>query len=143
LLCIGERVTFPHPVVRSEVYHGAALPERRRVHAALAAAAHRRPDTDDQVLSGRSGSALPDHRGVRQVRARPLKSDALTAPGVLLRDGLSIRLTHGYPAAVSKLRAAVSALVAGPAVPNGDRCDLLAAAGRAAGDLLDDGRGTN
>jgi hypothetical protein len=38
----------------------------------------------------------------------------------------------------TKLRAAVSALLAEPAVPNEDRCDLFAAAGRAAGDLLDD-----
>jgi DNA-binding CsgD family transcriptional regulator len=139
LLSIGERVTFPHPVVRSAVYHGAAPPERRRVHAALAAAAHRRPNADDQVLSGRSGSALPGYPGVRHVRTRPLKSDALTAPGVLLRDGLSVRRTHGYPAAVSKLRAAVTALLAEPAAPNGDRRDLFAEAGRAAGDLLDDG----
>ncbi len=138
-LSIGDRVTFPHPVVRSAVYHGAALAERRRVHAALAAAAHRRSNADDQVPSGRSGSALPDHRGVRQVRTRPLKSDALTAPGVLLRDGLSVRRAHGYPAAVSRLRAAVSALLAEPAAPNGNGCDLFAEAGRAAGDLLDDG----
>jgi DNA-binding CsgD family transcriptional regulator len=67
-----------------------------------------------------------------------LKSDALTAPGVLLRDGLSVRRTHGYPAAVSKLRAAVSALLAELATPNGDECDVFADAGRAAGDLLDD-----
>ena len=139
LLSIGERVTFPHPVVCSAAYHGAALPERRRVHTAPAAAAQWRPNADDQVLSGRSGSALPDHRGVRQVRTRPLKSDALTAPGVLLRDGLSVRRTHGYPAAVSRLRAAVSALLADPAAPNGDGCGLFAEAGRAAGDLLDDG----
>jgi hypothetical protein len=130
LLCIGERATFPHPVVRSAVYHGAALPERRRVHAEPAAAAHRRPNANDQVLSGRSASALPEHREAPQVRTRPLKSDAPTEPGVLLRDGLSVRLTHGYPAAVSKLRAAVSALLAEPAAPNGDRCDLFAEAGR-------------
>jgi DNA-binding CsgD family transcriptional regulator len=68
-----------------------------------------------------------------------LKPDALTAPGVLLRDGLSVRLTHGYPAAVSKLRAAVNALLAEPDAPNGDGCDLFAEAGTAAGDLLDDG----
>jgi DNA-binding CsgD family transcriptional regulator len=139
LLCIGERVTFPDPVVRSAVYYGAALPERRRVHAAVADAAHRRPNADDQVLPGRSGSALPDHPADRQVRPSSLKSDALAAPGVLLREGVTARLTPGYPAAVSKLRAAVNAILAEPAAPNGDGCDLFAEAGTAAGDLLDDG----
>ncbi len=139
LLSIGDRVTFPHPVVRSAVYHGADPRERRRVRAALAAAVPRRPDTDEHVLSGRSGSALPDHPGVRHVRTPPLEPDEPTAPEVLLRDGLSVRRTHGYPAAVSKLRAAVSALLAEPAAPNGDGWDLFAEAGRAAGDLLDDG----
>jgi DNA-binding CsgD family transcriptional regulator len=132
-------VTLPHPVVRSAVYHGAALSERRRVHAALGAAPQRRPDASDQVLSGRSGSALPDPQGVGLVEIHPMTSDALIPPGALLRDGLSVRRSHGYPAAVSKLRAAVGALLAGPAAANGDRRDLLAQAGRAAGDLLDDG----
>src|SRR6266536_1066490 len=71
--------------------------------------------------------------------APSLKSDALTAPGVLLRDGLSVRLIDGYPAAVSKLRAVVNALLAEPAASNGGGCDLFAEAGTAAGDPLDDG----
>jgi DNA-binding CsgD family transcriptional regulator len=120
-------------------HHGAALPERRRVHAALAASAHWRPNANDQVLSGRSGSASSDHPEVREVPTPSLKSDALTAPGVLLRDGLAVRLTHGYQAAVSKLRVAINALLAEPAAANGDGCDLFAEAGTAAGDLLDDG----
>lgn len=116
----------------------AAPPERRRVRPALAAAAHGRPNVDHHVLSGRSGSALPEYPGIRQVRTRPTEPDALTAPGVLLRDGLAARLTDGYAAAVPKLRAAVNALLAEPAVPNGGGYDLYAAAGTAAGELLDD-----
>src|SRR5713101_3845130 len=38
LLIFGSHVTFRHPLIRSAVYHGAPATERRRMHAALAAA---------------------------------------------------------------------------------------------------------
>ena len=46
LLEIGARVRFRHPLVRSAVYHAAAPPDHRRVHAALAAATDARLHPD-------------------------------------------------------------------------------------------------
>ena len=34
---IGPRVEFRHPLIRSVVYHATPLPQRRRIHQALAA----------------------------------------------------------------------------------------------------------
>ncbi|MGE3288201.1 MAG: AAA family ATPase, partial [Pseudonocardia sp.] len=46
LLDLGPRLAFRHPLIRSAVYQGASSADRRRVHAALAAASdpERRPD---------------------------------------------------------------------------------------------------
>ncbi|MFV2142783.1 ATP-binding protein [Isoptericola sp. G70] len=46
LLEIGLRVRFRHPLVRSAVYHTATPPDRRRAHAALAAATDPQADPD-------------------------------------------------------------------------------------------------
>ncbi|WP_181313188.1 ATP-binding protein [Nocardioides campestrisoli] len=46
LLEITTRVRFRHPLVRSAIYHGATPPDRRRAHAALAAATDPELDPD-------------------------------------------------------------------------------------------------
>src|SRR4051794_2945785 len=70
---------------------------------------------------------------------QPLKSAAVTRPGDLLREGLSARRPHGYSAAAPNLRAAVTLLLAEPTVGSDGRgCNVLADAGMAAGDLLED-----
>lgn len=46
LLVLGPRVSFRHPLIRSAIYHGASAAERRRVHAALAAATDTAIDPD-------------------------------------------------------------------------------------------------
>ncbi|PRZ03414.1 regulatory LuxR family protein [Isoptericola sp. CG 20/1183] len=46
LLEVGTRVRFRHPLVRSAVYRTATPPDRRRAHAALAAATDPRSDPD-------------------------------------------------------------------------------------------------
>src|SRR5216684_2538150 len=38
LLVVGRQILFRHPLIRSAIYHGAPAAERRRIHAALAAA---------------------------------------------------------------------------------------------------------
>jgi DNA-binding CsgD family transcriptional regulator len=71
------------------------------------------------------------------LRATRLGSDGIR-PGTRLRYGLVVRRSHGYRAAAPMLRAAVSALLGESAESTGRRCDLLADASKAAGDLLDD-----
>src|SRR4051812_2453967 len=77
-----------------------------------------------------------DHMRQSEGRLAICSRDSFQELGVLLRDGLSVRRTHGYAAAVAKLREAVNALLE---VSKEDAGDLSAEAGRAAGDLMDDG----
>lgn len=165
LLLIGDRVTFRHPVIRSTIYHGAAPRERERAHAVLAAAAQAQPEADKQVGWGRIAPAAlgsPRRRralaampyvglgGARQGwgrhqpeveragRAGPPVGHSSAMPAGLLLDGLAVRLTDGYPAAVPVLGAAFAALLDEPAMPDEAGYGLFAVACLAADDLLDD-----
>jgi DNA-binding CsgD family transcriptional regulator/tetratricopeptide (TPR) repeat protein len=60
LLAIGERVTFPHPLVRSAVYRSAGTPERRAAHLALAEATNRDVDPDRRAWHLAAAAAGPD-----------------------------------------------------------------------------------
>lgn len=46
LLQVDTTVRFCHPLARSAIYHGASAPDRRKAHAALAAATSRETDPD-------------------------------------------------------------------------------------------------
>ncbi|WP_254886094.1 AAA family ATPase [Streptomyces sp. NA02950] len=91
LLEIGVRVRFLHPLVRSAVYRAAALPDRRRVHGALAAA------TDPQ--------AGPDHRAWH--RAQAVLGAEETVAVELERSASRARARGGLAAAAAFLERAV------------------------------------
>jgi DNA-binding CsgD family transcriptional regulator len=107
---------------RSAVAVGHSGMGRERAHAVVAAAVDPRPRPGD----------LRPHRD----RRRAFAHAAGPAGGPTLRDGIAVRDTEGYPAAVRMLRPVVTALLAEPA---GVDSELFAMACTAAGELLDDG----
>ncbi len=100
------RVAFRHPLVRSAVYHAAAPSERRRAHAALAAAY---TDVDDDRGAW--------HLAAAAVGPDPVAAAALAATAARARD------RGGYQAASAGFERA--ARLTGPGA---DRAGLLAAA---------------
>ena len=140
----GERLSFRHPLVRSAVYESATFNDRRRAHAALAAACSNEMQTDRRVWHQAIATLTPDERiaaeleaSAERFRARGGHASAATA------YERAAKLSQTEPARVRRLvNAAGSAFVAGQierarglvdlAIPTADRpsrADLLALRG--------------
>jgi DNA-binding CsgD family transcriptional regulator len=59
-LVVDARVRFRHPLIRSAIYRAASPDDRRRVHAALAAATYLDRDPDRRAWHRASATQLPD-----------------------------------------------------------------------------------
>jgi hypothetical protein len=139
-----ERLSFRHPLVRSAVYESATFNDRRRAHAALAAACSAEMQTDRRVWHQAIATLTPDEgiaseleAAAERFRVRGGHASAATA------YERAARLSQTEPARVRRLvDAAGSAFVAGQierarslvdlALPTADRpsrADLLALRG--------------
>ncbi|MGN6799053.1 MAG: LuxR C-terminal-related transcriptional regulator, partial [Gaiellaceae bacterium] len=108
--CSDGRIEFHHPLVRSALYHGAAPSERRRAHAALAAA-----------LEGIDDDRRSWHLAAAAVGADPAAAGALANAAARARArGAHRSAAAGYARAASLT------------VPGEERAMLLAAAADAA-----------
>src|SRR3954454_22737918 len=76
ILLVGPRITFRHPLMRSAVHGAAAVSDRRRVHAAQAAASPRETAPERRAWHLAAATAGPDDEG----------GDDLERSGELLRN---------------------------------------------------------
>jgi len=60
LIVVGPRIAFRHPLIRSAIYHSAPPAERRRMHAALAAASDTITDPDRRAWHRSAAAVAPD-----------------------------------------------------------------------------------
>ncbi len=115
LITLGPQVTFRHPLIRSAVYHGAQLPERRRIHEALAEASDSGLDSDQRAWHRAASAIGPDDDIAQELtgsaeRARQGGGYAAAAAFLARAAELSVLQSD---AAKRKLAAAQAELVSG------------------------------
>jgi DNA-binding CsgD family transcriptional regulator len=115
LLVLLPNVAFRHPLIRSAVYQGASLTDRRRIHAALAVALDQDRDPDRWAWHRAAASAGPDdkvadalERGATRARERGGSS----AEAALLARSADLTADE-RSRSVRRLAAAEAALIAG------------------------------
>jgi DNA-binding CsgD family transcriptional regulator len=115
LLTIDDRVTFRHPLVRSAVYRGATMADRRRVHLALSAVTDQQVDPDRRAWHLASAAVGPDESVAEELERSAGRAQAhggLVAAAAFLQR--SVELTEQIPLRVGRaLTAAQVSLHAG------------------------------
>jgi DNA-binding CsgD family transcriptional regulator/tetratricopeptide (TPR) repeat protein len=114
LLTIDDRVIFRHPLVRSAVYRGATMADRRRVHLALSAVTNQQVDPDRRAWHLASAAVRPDESvaaelercaGRAQARGGLAAAAALLQRSVALTEEVSLRVGRALSAAQVSLQA--------------------------------------
>jgi DNA-binding CsgD family transcriptional regulator len=93
LVKIGEQVTFQHPLVRSAIYHGAALPERKAVHQALADATDPQADADRRACHLAQAADGPDEEvagELERAASRARSRGGVAAAGAFLERSAAL-----------------------------------------------------
>jgi DNA-binding CsgD family transcriptional regulator len=108
LIELGTRILFRHPLIRSAAYRSAVASERRRVHAALAAATDPAVDSDRRAWHRAQAASGPDEQvalELEQSAARARTRGGLAAAGAFLER--SVALTADPDHKLERILAAV------------------------------------
>ena len=100
LLSVRPGTSFRHPLIRSAVYYGSAETDRRRVHAALAAAADRDRDADRRAWHRAAAVVDADEEVAVELRRRRSER-AMRAAGMRPRAPFDTRRLNSLRAAIA------------------------------------------